>query len=219
MKQYIAILKESKLFAGCSEEDILTMVGCLNARVRTYKKGDYILHAGERVTDITLLAQGRLHIQRDDYWGNRSIIETVCAGEMFGEAYAAPDSGTVPIDVVAVEDSVVIALELRRILQSCPAACGHHLRVVQNLVAAIAQKNRSLLEKIFHVTGRTTREKLISYLSAQAARGGSSTFTIPFNRQQLADYLRVDRSAMSAELGRMRDDGLLRFEKNRFTLL
>ncbi len=219
MKEFISILKETKLFAGCKEEEILAMVGCLNARVHIYHKGECVLRAGGRVADVHLLAQGCLHIQKDDYWGNRSIIETVCVGEMFGEAYAAPDSGAVPIDVMAVEDSVVIALEMRRILQGCAAACDYHLRVVQNLVFAISQKNRSLLEKIFHVTGRTTREKLISYLSAQAAKNGGSTFTIPFNRQQLADYLRVDRSAMSAELGRMRDDGLLEFEKNRFTLL
>ena len=165
------------------------------------------------------MVEGNLHIQKDDYWGHRSIINSVGVGEMFGEAYAAPDSGTLLNDVVAVEDSTVLFFDVRRILTVCSSACNFHSMVVQNLFFAISEKNRRLVQKLGHMAKRSTREKLISYLSEEAKQQNSGTFTIPFNRQQLADFLSVDRSAMSNELCKMRDDGLLTFEKNRFTLL
>ena len=121
--------------------------------------------------------------------------------------------------MVAVEDSTVLFFELRKLLTVCSSACRFHSMVIQNLVFAISEKNRALVQKLHHISQRTTREKLISYLSGEAKRQNSGEFTIPFNRQQLADFLSVDRSAMSSELGKMRDEGLLRFEKNRFTLL
>ena len=166
-----------------------------------------------------VLVEGSLHVQRDDYWGNRSILNQISVGEMFGEAYVSPDSGPLLNDVVAVQDSTVILFDVRRILTVCSSACRFHAMTVQNLFFAISEKNRQLVQKLGHMGKRSTREKLISYLSEEAGRHNSSTFTIPFNRQQLADFLSVDRSAMSTELSKMRDDGLLLFEKNRFTLL
>ena len=219
MKKYIPILKQTKLFDGLREEEISAMLGCLQAKQYSYKKGEYVFRQGEYLNNITVLVEGNLHIQKDDYWGNRSIINTVCVGEMFGEAYAAPDSGTLLNDVVAVEDSTVLFFDVRRILTVCSSACNFHSMVVQNLFFAISEKNRRLVQKLGHMAKRSTREKLISYLSEEAKQQNSGTFTIPFNRQQLADFLSVDRSAMSNELCKMRDDGLLTFEKNRFTLL
>ena len=138
---------------------------------------------------------------------------------MFGEAYIAPESGALLNDVVAVEDSAVIFFDVRRIITVCSSACRFHSMVVQNLFFSISQKNKTLVQKIGHISKRTTREKLISYLSEEAKRQNSASFTIPFNRQQLADFLSVDRSAMSNELCKMRDEGLLEFEKNQFKLL
>lgn len=219
MKKYIPILKNTKLFSGISEEEINTMLSCLQARLCTYKKGEYVLRQGEYIDNIMVLVEGKLHIQRDDYWGNRSIINMVSVGEMFGEAYAAPESGALMNDVLAVEDCAVLFFDVKRIITVCPAACRFHSMVVQNLFFAISEKNRQLMQKLGCMSRRTTREKLISYLSEEAKRHNSSSFSIPFNRQQLADYLSVDRSAMSGELCRMRDDGLIEFDKNRFTLL
>ena len=219
MEKYIPILKQTKLFDGLREEEISAMLGCLQAKQYSYKKGEYVFRQGEYLNNITVLVEGNLHIQKDDYWGNRSIINTVGVGEMFGEAYAAPDSGTLLNDVVAVEDSTVLFFDVRRILTVCSSACNFHSMVVQNLFFAISEKNRRLVQKLGHMAKRSTREKLISYLSEEAKQQDSGTFTIPFNRQQLADFLSVDRSAMSNELCKMRDDGLLTFEKNRFTLL
>lgn len=219
MKRYIPILKNTQLFSGASDEDIEAMLGCLQARLCTYKKGEYVLREGERIERLMMLVKGELHIQRDDYWGNRSIISMVSVGEMFGEAYAAPESGPLMNDVLAVEDSAVIFLDIGKLLTVCPNGCKFHAMAVKNLFFAISEKNRKLVRKLGYMSRRTTREKLIAYLSEEAKRQNSGAFSIPFNRQQLADFLSVDRSAMSNELCRLRDEGLIEFEKNRFRLL
>lgn len=219
MKRYIPILKNTQLFSGASDEDIEAMLGCLQARLCTYKKGEYVLREGERIERLMMLVKGELHIQRDDYWGNRSIISMVGVGEMFGEAYAAPESGSLMNDVLAVEDSAVIFLDIGKLLTVCPNGCKFHAMAVKNLFFAISEKNRKLVRKLGYMSRRTTREKLIAYLSEEAKRQNSGAFSIPFNRQQLADFLSVDRSAMSNELCKLRDEGLIEFEKNRFRLL
>lgn len=218
MEKYIHVLKRTKLFAGVGEEDITAMLSCLGARLCTYKKGEYVLRQGERLDDILLLAEGSLHIQRDDYWGNRSILGHIEVGEIFGEAYVAPESGTLLNNVVALTDCSVFFFDVKRIITTCSSACRFHTMVVQNLFFAISERNRGLVQKLGYMSRRTTREKLIAYLSEEAKRQNSAYITIPFNRQQLADYLSVDRSAMSNELSKMRDDGLLEFEKNCFRL-
>ena len=218
MKDFVPVLKKTKLFSGVGDEEISTMLSCLGASLFTYKKGDYVLRQGEHLSDILVLVEGSLHIQRDDYWGNRSILGHIGIGEIFGEAYAAPDSGTLLNDVIAVEDSAVYFFDVKRVISTCSSACRFHTMVVQNLFFAISEKNRTLVQKLDYLSRRTTREKLISYLSEEAKKQNSPRITIPFNRQQLADYLSVDRSAMSSELGKMRDEGLLEFEKNRFRL-
>ena len=219
MEKYIPILKRTQLFSGVGEEEISAMLNCLQAKLYAYKKNEYVLRQGEHLDRILVLVGGKLHIQRDDYWGNRSIINMVSVGEMLGEAYVAHESGPLMNDVIAVEDSVVIFFDVKRVITVCSAACRFHSMVVQNLFFAISEKNRRLLQKLTFITKRTTREKLIAYLSEEAERQNSSKFSIPFNRQQLADFLSVDRSAMSNELCKMRDEGLIEFEKNRFVLL
>lgn len=219
MMEYIKILKQTTLFAGVGENEIAAMLDCLKPQVHHYKKGEYVLRQGEYICNISILVSGNLHIQRDDYWGNRSIINNIHIGELFGEAYVAPNSGALLNDVIAAEDSTVIFFDAKKILCVCSTACKFHSQVVQNLFFAISEKNRSLVQKLGHMSKRTTRDKLMSYLSDEAKRQNCGTFEIPFNRQQLADFLSVDRSAMSNELCKMRDDGLLVFERNRFTLL
>ncbi len=218
MKNYIHILKRTKLFAGVGDDEISAMLSCLGARLYNYKKGEYVLRQGEHLNDIIVLVEGNLHIQKDDYWGNRSILGQVSIGEMFGEAYVAPESGALLNDVVATENSSVIFFDVRKIITTCSSGCRFHSTIVQNMFFAISDKNRKLVQKLGHMSKRTTREKLISYLSEESKKQNSSNFTIPFNRQQLADFLSVDRSAMSNELCKMRDEGLLEFDKNYFKL-
>ena len=218
MKNYIHILKKTKLFAGVGDDEISAMLSCLGARLYNYKKGEYVLRQGEHLSDIIVLVEGNLHIQKDDYWGNRSILGQVDVGEMFGEAYVAPESGALLNDVVATENSTVIFFDVRKIVTTCSSGCRFHYMIVQNMFFAISDKNRKLVQKLGHMSKRTTREKLISYLSEESKKQNSSNFTIPFNRQQLADFLSVDRSAMSNELCKMRDEGLIEFDKNYFKL-
>lgn len=219
MKKYIPVLKKTKLFAGIANDEIASMLLCLDAQVHHYKKGEYVLREGEHLSNIMILVGGRLHIQKDDYWGNRSILEQISMGEMFGEAYIAPESEPLLNDVVAAEDSVVMFFNAKQIITTCSSACRFHTMVVQNLFFSISEKNRKVVRKLSHMSKRSIREKLISYLSEEATRQNSSSFAIPFNRQQLADFLFVDRSAMSNELSKMRKEGLLEFDRNCFKLL
>lgn len=219
MKKYIPVLKKTKLFAGIANDEIASMLLCLDAQMHHYKKGEYVLREGEHLSNIMILVGGRLHIQKDDYWGNRSILEQISMGEMFGEAYIAPESEPLLNDVVAAEDSVVMFFNAKQIITTCSSACRFHTMVVQNLFFSISEKNRKVVRKLSHMSKRSIREKLISYLSEEATRQNSSSFAIPFNRQQLADFLFVDRSAMSNELSKMRKEGLLEFERNCFKLL
>lgn len=217
--EYMPLIRRTKLFAGVGEAELASMMNCLSAVKRVYPKGSYVFHEGEHLRHLALLTEGKLHVQKDDYWGNHSIVNIILPGDLFGEAYAAPDSGPLLNDVVAVEDSVVLLLDFHKMMTVCSSACQFHSMVIQNLFLILSARNRHLTQKLGHMAQRTTREKLLSYLSEESKRNGSPSFDIPFNRQQLADFLAVDRSAMSGELGRMRDDGLLTFDKNHFTLL
>lgn len=219
MKNYVPVLKKTRLFAGVAEDDLAAMLSCLKAGTGSCKKGNYVYRQGERVDRLSILVAGKLQIQKDDSWGNRTIVGTVGVGDMFGEEYVAPQSSVLLNDVMALEDSVIVTLDAMRVLTVCSSLCRFHTRVIQNLVFSISEKNRRLMHKLDHVSRRSTREKLISYLSEEAQLQGSTKIVISFNRQQLADYLSVDRSAMCKELARMRDEGMLRFEKNSFEIL
>ena len=218
MKKYISILKRTKLFSGVGDDDILSMLNCLNATVREYNKGAYAFRQGEYIRNLMILLEGRLHIQKEDYWGNLNILNEICPGEMFGEAYIVPNGGTLMNDVIAAETSTVLFFDIERILTVCPSACPFHTQLVKNMFYTISDKNKSLVQKLRYMSQRSTREKLLSYLSDEAKRQNSSSFSIPFNRQQLADFLSVDRSAMSNELCRLRNEGMLDFHKSEFTL-
>ena len=219
MKNRAEFLKDTQLFLGVSEDEISAMLGCLNARESEYKKGEYISHRGDIVGDIMLLVSGKVHVQRDDFWGNSNIISTIDIGEMFGESCITPRGREILNNVIAIEDSTIMLFDVRRILTTCSSSCKFHNMVIENLFYAISDKNRKLVQKLGHMANRSTREKLMSYLSEQSQKQGSDCFVIPFNRQQLADFLSVDRSAMSNELGKLRDEGLIEFDRSRFRLL
>ena len=218
MKKYVSLLKRTKLFSGAGDDDILSMLNCLNATARAYNKGEYAFRQGGNIRDLMILAEGRLHIQKEDYWGNLNILNEIRPGEMFGEAYIVPNSGALMNDVIATEASTVLFFDIDRILTACPSACPFHTQLLKNMFYTISEKNKSLVQKLSYMSARSTREKLLSYLSDEAKRQNSSSFSIPFNRQQLADFLSVDRSAMSGELCKLRDEGLLGFHKSEFTL-
>ena len=219
VKKYIETLKQTKLFSDVKEDEIFAMLDCLQAKLLTFKKGEYVLQEGEQICQIMVLVEGKLLVQHNDFWGNRNIVHVIRIGESFGETYVTPESDVLMNDVIAEEDSSVIFFDVKRILTVCSSACRFHAMVVQNLFFSISEKNRKLVQKIGHMSKRSTRSKLLSYLSEEAKRQNRRQFSIPFTRQQLADFLCVDRSAMSNELCKMRDEGILQFHKNEFTLL
>lgn len=218
MQEFLPILTASPLFAGIEPDHILAMLPCLQAEKRTYAKGVYLFRQGDQLSCLPLLVRGQLLIQHEDYWGNRSIVQSIQPGDVFGEAYALPGSDCMQNDVTATENSTVLLLNVQKMLTVCASGCPFHSHVTQNLFFILSAKNRRLMQKISLLAQRSTREKLLSYLSDEAQRQGTSGIVIPFSRQQLADFLSVDRSAMSSELGRMRRDGLIDYDKNRFTL-
>ena len=218
MKQYLPILRRVRLFTGIEEDAITAMLGCLKARTKSYGKDAYVLHAGSRPEGLGLLLSGSLFVIHEDQTGSRELRAHVPPCGIFAENFAGAGDAAMDVSVIADEESEVVWLNVRRILTTCTNACPHHTLMIRNLFADIARSNLLLNEKLTHVSRRSTREKLLSYLWAESRRQGSSEFSIPFNRQELADYLCVDRSAMSAELSRMQKDGLLTVEKNRFAL-
>lgn len=214
----MSILKRSKLFSGISQEEIGAMLKCLSASTQSYERGAYVFRRGEVISSVAILLEGMIHIQKEDYWGNLSILSEISPGELFGEVYACLGGEEMANSAAAVRSCRVLFLDVRRILTMCPSACQFHSRLIRNLLSVMAWKNRLLTRKLEHMSQRSTREKLLSYLSEQSLGAGSPSFEIPFNRQQLADYLAVDRSAMSKELCRMRDEGILEFDRNHFRL-
>ena len=207
------------LFAGIRESDIKTLLDCLSAGQKHFRKNNFIFIAGEKMDSIGIVLEGAVHILREDFWGKRKIVARVEPGGMFGEAFAYADVEELPVSIMAAEDSKVLFINSRRIINPCSSACAFHVSLIKNLTLLLAEKNIALIQKLEYITQPTTREKLLSYLSEQARLVGKNVFSIPFNREELADYLSVERSAMSAELSKMKDDGLVLYHKNHFELL
>ncbi|MDD2958551.1 MAG: Crp/Fnr family transcriptional regulator [Lachnospiraceae bacterium] len=217
-QNYLAAIKKSPLFSGVTEKEMEAMLGCLSVTTSSYEKNQFIFRFGEEINSMGMVLTGCVHILQEDFWGNRNILSEVGPGELFGEVYACMPGAVLNVNALASEPAVILFLDVRHVLTTCSSSCEFHTRLIRNLMSVLAGKNLKMNEKLTHMAQRTTREKLLSYLSSQAVRKGSSSFDIPFNRQQLADYLSVDRSAMSNELGKMQAEGLLLFERNHFVL-
>lgn len=219
MEEYLDILRTSVLFSGLNDEEIISILHCLSAEKRNYAKGKYVLSEGEQTEALGLVLSGSLLILNEDFWGNRNILVAIGPGEIFAESYACSEGAAIGINALTQDPCTILFLEVQRVLSSCSTSCNFHNRLIRNLVSILAAKNLYMNEKLQHITQRTTRDKLLSFLSVQSHRHGKSTFEIRFNRQQMADYLSVDRSAMSNELCKLRDEGVLKFDRNRFELL
>ena len=219
MKKYIDIIGKCALFSGISREDILNMLSCLEARIITAAKKQVIFAEGDEAKSMGVVLRGKVRIIREDYYGNRSIVAEVEPGELFAETVAAAGAERMPVSAVAAEESEVMLIDCRRVLYQCGKGCSFHNKLVGNLVQVVAKKNMILNQKIDIISKRTTREKLMTFLLSEAKKKNAGEFDIPYNRQELADYLGVERSALSAEIARMRRDGLIESEKSRFRLL
>lgn len=218
MEQYLPLLAQTALFHGLTEGELRRTLDCLGAAKKRYSKQSFLLRAGDHASAMGVMLSGSALLVQEDLWGRRNIVAKVEPGDTFAEAFAAA-GGSLNLSVVANEDCEALMLDLNRVLTLCPSACPSHSKLLHNLVAVLAQKLLVLNDKITHMSRQTTQEKLLSYLSAQAQRQGKLTFDIPYDRQQLADYLCVDRAAMSAELSKLQKKGLLSCHRNHFTLI
>ncbi|MCL2750839.1 MAG: Crp/Fnr family transcriptional regulator [Coriobacteriia bacterium] len=207
------------LFRSIDESDVQTLLDCLGARRCSYKKSEFIFRVGELPSSVGVVASGAINVIQEDYWGNRTILAHCPPGEIFCEAYSCAEEQSLPISVVAAEDSEVLLLDYRKIITTCSSACIFHTHLVSNMLRIIALNNIRLTKKLEYVTKKSLREKILAFLSTETAHAGSPTVTVPFDRQQLAEFLCVDRSALSRELSSMQREGLIACSKNQFTLL
>ena len=204
MEQYLSLIETSPLFHGVAEADVLPLLQRLKVRKKKYEKGEFLFYSGDAVPYIGLVLEGAVHIIQEDYWGNRNILSQIPAGFFFGEAFACLPDAPATVDVVAGPDAVIMQVYVGNILHAGQVLTPDQARFTGNLLALMAEKNRLLTEKIRYLTQRSTRQKIMLYLSDMARKKEKATFVLPFNRQQMADFLSVDRSALSAELSKMK---------------
>ena len=198
MEAYLGALRRVALFHGMGDRELLSMLDCLGARLRQYSKGDVIFHAGDPATHLGAVLTGQVQVSRTKADGQRVVMGEIRPGGLFAESFACARAESLPVTVTAAADAAVLLIDCGRISAPCSAACTFHTRLISNLLQVLAEKNLSLAVKLGHLSGRTIR--------------------VPFDRQALADYLCVDRSALSRTIGALQREGVLTVRRDRFTL-
>ena len=219
MLKYLEILKKCPLFDGIEENNLIKMLSCLGARVLSFDKKFTVFSEGSKAKYLGIVLSGSVQTILIDYDGNRSILSNMEASEVFAEDYACAEISAIPVTVVANEPSEVMFIDCSHILHTCSNNCGFHQQLIYNLMKDLATKTIMFHQRVEVTSKRTTREKLMTYLSIEAKKCSSNSFDIPFDRQELADYLEVDRSGLSAEISKLRSEGILESSKNHFRLL
>ena len=211
-------IKNSPLFRGIDESQLASLLACLTAVKRRYRKDELIFVAGEKPISVGIVLSGSVRVLQEDFWGNRTILAHIESSGLFGEAFSCAEQVALPVSVIACEATEIMLIDYRKIITTCSSACVFHTQLVMNMMRILAKKNILLTKKLEYLSKRTTREKLLSFLSAQAVSAKSTIVEIPFNKTELAEYLCVDRSALSRELSAMKAEGLLQYDKNSFEL-
>ncbi|QHQ59853.1 cyclic nucleotide-binding domain-containing protein [Anaerocolumna sedimenticola] len=219
MNQEILILKQVSLFQGIEISGIEDILGCLGSNVKSYKKNQSIISAGSKIISLGIVLSGGVQVIREDILGNRMLVTSLAEGEIFGETFACAGIEECPVSVIAMEPSRVLMLPINRIVTPCSKACSFHSSLLTNLLQLLARKNLYLNNKMELISKRTIREKIMAYLTAEAEKNHSNSFEILLNRNEMADYLCIDRSAMSREISRMQNDDIIKYHKNHFTIL
>ncbi|MBQ8619167.1 MAG: Crp/Fnr family transcriptional regulator, partial [Clostridia bacterium] len=219
MKKYIHILTKCPVFSGINEEELLTMLSCMDAQIYHFSKNQTILRAGDPAKYMGIVLSGRVQVIRDAICGSRSIIADFGPPQLFGAAFACAAVETLPVSVIAMLDSEILLIDCKKILTVCSNSCVFHAKLISNLLKIVSDRNIFFNQKLDVVTKRTTRGKLLSFLFTQSRQAGSRRFTISYNRQQLADYLGVNRSAMITELTKLKEDHVIAFHRNEFEIL
>ena len=217
MKKYFSLLLSTELFQGMHEADLRAVLGCLQAEQTAVMKNEIVLLAGNKPEHLGIVLSGALHIVKEDIDGNRTLVAALTAGDFFAETLLCAGVTESPVTVYAETDAAIVLLRFERILHPCSQVCAFHARLIQNLLAIVARKNLLLQNRMEIISIKSIRMKVLRYLSALVPEHGQ-TITIPFNREEMANYLCVERSALSHELTRMKKEGLIDYQKNRFTL-
>ena len=218
MEKYYNQIKNSPVFFGMNDEELKALLECFNARIKTYNEGEMIIRQGDIISNIYLVLEGNVNIEKDSYWGRRIIVTQLGPNENIALAFVASRNLEVSIDAIAANKTKLLLLSYSKCTSMCQNACTKHKILINNLFEILSKENINLLQKIENISQKTIRDKLLTYLSNESKRAKSNSFEIPFNRQDLADYLNIDRSAMSFELSKMQKDGLINFDKNKFSL-
>ncbi len=219
MKKYLEILKNCPLFFEISDENLINMLSCLGARVEKFDKKYTVFAEGSQAKFIGIVLSGSVQIIQNDYYGNRNILSDVSSGELFAEAFACASVLSLPVSVIANEPSEIMFIDCSHILHTCQNGCTFHHKLIYNLMKDLAMKTIMFHQKIEITSKRTTRDKLMTYLLFYAKKAGKNEFTIPYNRQELADYLEVDRSGLSSEISKLQKEGVLKSNRNNFKIL
>ncbi len=219
LKKYLDILKKCPLFEEIQDDDLLRMLGCLGARVEFFDKKYTVFAEGSVAKHIGIVLSGSVQIMRVDYYGNRSILSCVGPSQVFAEEFACSEASYIPVSVIANEPCEILLIDCNHVLHTCSNHCQFHQQLIYNLMKDLAEKAILFHQKTEVTAKRTTREKLMTYLLIQSKKANSQSFDIPFDRQELADYLEVDRSGLSVEIGKLRKEGILESQKNHFVLL
>lgn len=219
MKKYLEILRKCPLFDKIEQQNLLLMLGCLEAKVESFDKKYTIFSDGSPAKHIGIILSGSAQVVQIDYYGNRSILTEIKPSELFGEAFACAEISSIPVTVIANEPCEVMLIDCNRILHTCTNNCGFHQQLIFNLMKDLATKAILFHQKIEIIAKRSTKDKLLAYLMLQAKKSGSNSFDITFDRQELADYLEVDRSGLSAEISKLRKAGIIKNHRNHFELL
>jgi len=209
----------SSLFDGIIPEDRVSMLGCIGYHIGTFKKGEAVAFEDENIRHIGIVLSGSVDMVKEDLWGNRTMLLRMYRDEVFGETFACGDDNTSVVSFLVSEDARIMFIPFDRVMHTCTMACVFHHRLVENMVRIIANKNRDLMRKVEVVSKRSIREKILAYLSIQAQLQDSRYIELPLGRVELAEYLCVDRSALTRELVRMREEGLIDFDRNCFRIL
>lgn len=211
-------LADMVMFQGIEKENIGILLGCLGGYVKQYSKGDYIVFEQDAIRNIGVVVSGSVHMVKEDIWGNTTIMTRMIRGHLFGESFACGSDPISTASFCAMEPTEILWMPFERVMSTCCNSCAFHQQIIKNMVVMLSNKNQTLMEKIEVVSKKTLREKILSYLSQEAQKQGSKYFEIPLGRIELADYLCTDRSALTRELGKMRSEGLIDYEKNMFRI-
>lgn len=212
-------LLQSPLFIDIQSDNLRDILHCVGANKHYYCKGEWVLRKGTIVDKIGIVVKGCIYLMKEDFWGNRAIIETINPGYLFAESYSTVYPNNIEIDFVSAKESEVIFINTSKILNVCTSKCQFHQILMRNLFNMLANKNKQLIKKMNYLSNRNIQLKILSFLSDMAHIYDSNKFTIDFNRQELADYLYVDRSALSSELSKLHKKGMINYKKNYFELL